>query len=1731
MERKQKKWWQRSLALMLSLVLVVCSFVTGAVPVKVHAAENSAEFYVASYGNDSNDGSHENPFATLYKAYEAVGGTGTIYVLDEIKLSPYTGAKFLEINGGSNITITSAGTDTAVIKRDGVGTLFDVTSGQLTLKNIVINGDNFPNNGRIANVYNSSRLIIEDGAILRNNVNNLTGSAVYIRDTTSVMIMTGGEIIGNKQSTTGAVFMDNGSFTMTGGKITGNSGGGVHVKGGEFNLSGNADITQNTVGESEQNVYLEGGKILNLSGNFTGKAGITAVGRMTVGSQFGNATGGSWTGLENLFADNNPDLFAFYGEGNVIEWQLPPSLEIKVPAGNEVYESQPRFEGTADKGSTVSVEIKDKAGTVIDTPSVIVNADGTWSFIPTSELDEGEYTVEVTVMRNGKTSTAIKNIMVTLPSTSYPGGVSSGLISWIDVERSAEIQAGTTKITQLKDLADDGKWNPVQEIANDNLPNAFNFNSGIQINASKGYYTRSASEIGSNNDSSREVFSVQASENYSGFPWEFGGENTGMNAAYGINNGKTIRTYFGRALGHLNITVADYELKNGALLNVWSAANDWALTLNGNKLAHLTENTPKFASPAGGKYYFGAGHNSRFNGVIAETILFNRKLGDNEQKQVNSYLALKYGLTLKDDYIASDGSTTMWTTSTDYGNHITGIGRDDNGALYQKQSKSQVNGANITIALGNEIQATNAENLNTITNDKSFFVFSDNGQDAIFATPLSKEAEQLQHTNRVYKLEKTNWSDTDITLQVDKVEGATEWPLYLVISADDQFDTSDSFHQLTDGKVTLDSSKFSNGAYFTIAVPVPTFESAALEQAQAGGKQITLTFDQDVTLSDGKGFTITVGGNTIDGATFTVDPTDAKKVIITLPDGTDVIGKKVTVKYVTTPGSLKGTSGVPVSNFDKEVTMQNPDIDKEYVDYIATTEVAGMSPEGVSYDRTVGKFTVPKDVEKFTFNDGDKKMQATKDANGEWIIEDVDTVTPPSYDDLFTIQQPTGVINDSKPEISGTVAVTTTPSTVKIELKNSNNETILIDGIALVDPITGEWTFTPPNNLDEGIYTIIATATNGTETAVKKHTFTVDTLQVVDKTKLQNKVNESNSFISSNYTPESWGQYQKALHNAQEVLDNPNATKEEVQATFAALTTAQEALVKKPILTTSGLGSLVPSQGALNPSFSSEVTDYTMNVDYATTQLSFLATPITSGASVTTTVNGQLGTLAQIPLQVGENIIVITVADGNGNVRHYTLKVYREAYTGGGHSGGGSTWTPDPTPPPTPSETKIKIQVELEIDGDNPLEKTTVEIERTKHANGDVTDFVNLTPAQALEAVEKAKQIGNSIARIVIPDVKDEVDQVKVEVPKQSLQTLRDNGLSLEISTENGHIAIPHSSMEGIDDNFYFRLVPVKKESERQAIEERAKAEQVVRETLESDDVHVVARPMTIETNMPSRPVQVTLPLKGVNIPTVAAERQAFLDELAVFIEHSDGEKKVVFPEVVTMANGELGLRFTVDKFSIFTIIQFKKPEVSEHEAYIKGFPNGTFGPDKNVTRAQVAIMMARILGYTEGQTVNKAPFKDVKKDHSAAGAIAFVKEQGIMNGDQNGNFHANANITRAEMAAVVANYKQLSVEEGMAITFKDTKGHWAQWIIEANRAAGIINGLEDGSFAPNAALTRAQAVVMMNRMFERGPLHGVTQPSFPDVKATHWAFKEIEEAANSHKYFIDEDGKEQLSK
>ncbi|SOC13154.1 Ig-like domain-containing protein [Ureibacillus xyleni] len=153
---------------------------------------------------------------------------------------------------------------------------------------------------------------------------------------------------------------------------------------------------------------------------------------------------------------------------------------------------------------------------------------------------------------------------------------------------------------------------------------------------------------------------------------------------------------------------------------------------------------------------------------------------------------------------------------------------------------------------------------------------------------------------------------------------------------------------------------------------------------------------------------------------------------------------------------------------------------------------------------------------------------------------------------------------------------------------------------------------------------------------------------------------------------------------------------------------------------------------------------------------------------------------------------------------------------------------------------------------------------------------------------------------------------------------MQEGDINLEIYTDNARIAIPKESIGQIKNDLYFRVIPIKEEEKKNEVEDRAKQEETVRKVAGSVNINVVGRPMTIETNMPNQPVDIILPLKGVTIPTEAKEREEFFNKLGVYIEHSDGEKVFIKGEVVPYKNGELGLKFTISKFSTFTILNME---------------------------------------------------------------------------------------------------------------------------------------------------------------------------------------------------------------
>ncbi|PZT53784.1 S-layer homology domain-containing protein [Paenibacillus silvae] len=472
----------------------------------------------------------------------------------------------------------------------------------------------------------------------------------------------------------------------------------------------------------------------------------------------------------------------------------------------------------------------------------------------------------------------------------------------------------------------------------------------------------------------------------------------------------------------------------------------------------------------------------------------------------------------------------------------------------------------------------------------------------------------------------------------------------------------------------------------------------------------------------------------------------------------------------------------------------------------------------------------------------------------------------------------------------------------------------------------------------------------------------------------------------------------------------------------------------------------------------------------------------------------------------------------------------------GNNTGGGSSTSTPVTSTPAPTTKQEQIVVDVNgVDGTN-LTKTP--ITRTTETNGTVKDLVKMTDSIAKQSVEKAKQLGTDTARIVIPDTKDAVSETRVEVPKTAVKELSDGSLKLEISTQNVAISIPTKSIAGFDQDLYFRIVPLKKESERKEVEDRAKKEQVIQQAAPNANVRVLARPVEIETNMQSREVTLTLPL-GNSLPTDAAARQQALNNLAVYIEHSDGTKELVRGKLVKLADSSEGIEFTVTKFSTFTLVSVDGLNAVQpaNHPYIQGF-GADFRPDAFVTRAQMAAMLARNLSSdATAVPVTAAGFADVVATHWAANEIKQAQAAGIMNGLSSSMFAPEGSITRAQMATIAYRWLQKQEADAAVTTgttsaattaststtaktantasFTDVPADlWAAEAIAYVQSAGLMTGYQDGSFKPDGKLTRAEAVKVLNVLFKHSPLTGAATPSFSDVPATHWAYADIEAAA-----------------
>ncbi|WP_256257561.1 MULTISPECIES: tandem-95 repeat protein [unclassified Paenibacillus] len=196
------------------------------------------------------------------------------------------------------------------------------------------------------------------------------------------------------------------------------------------------------------------------------------------------------------------------------------------------------------------------------------------------------------------------------------------------------------------------------------------------------------------------------------------------------------------------------------------------------------------------------------------------------------------------------------------------------------------------------------------------------------------------------------------------------------------------------------------------------------------------------------------------------------------------------------------------------------------------------------------------------------------------------------------------------------------------------------------------------------------------------------------------------------------------------------------------------------------------------------------------------------------------------------------------------------------------------------------------------------------------------------------------------------------------------------------------------------------------------------------------------------------------------------------------------------------------------------------HERYILGYPDGTFKADNHLTRAELAAIIARLLHNDEA--AETIAYNDVPDTHWAADYIRTVTKHQVFNGFEDGTFRPEAQVKRGELAVVMARFLQLDVSLATETHFTDGLNHWAGSSIESLYRGKFLTGYPDGTFKPDHSIIRSEAVTMINRMLFRGPLHGLSS-QFPDMPESHWAYGEVQEATVSHEAVRNSDGSEQF--
>ncbi|MCU6708113.1 S-layer homology domain-containing protein [Paenibacillus sp. J5C_2022] len=1299
---------------------------------------------------------------------------------------------------------------------------------------------------------------------------------------------------------------------------------------------------------------------------------------------------------------------------------------------------------------------------------------GKWNDFNPGDPSVQGYVIEYGGMPTDDTSIQLNTTKtISTPVTNdnvAPGGVSDGLISWVNVEKSAN---SPTAVGSLADLADPNRnWS---HQAGGTMPYdaaAINFNAGIQATGYNGYYK--ADSFGTT-DTEREVFSVQTSkitDTANRFPWDFGGNFNLQNSTYGNKDGNgSIVTRFGSEVAR-SVGVGGIDLKKPRLMDAFAAIQEWALSIDGNPLLKETSNSVNFDPPVPNTYYIGAGHFSIFQGDISETIVFNRKLDALEKLKVNSYLALKYGLTLNggnSDYTASNGTDKMWTAADNqgYGNRITGVGRDDGSDLLQKQSKSQEQGALVTIALGDAVQASNAANTNTINNDSSFLVFSDNGATANYETDvLEAPGHTLKQLNRVFKVEKSNWQDQDITLKLDVTAENPSVLYYLIIDGVNSGITLDAA-----GQATFDSSRFDNGALFTFA----KVYKSDLQTKLIGINGLTETnYTPEswtalrTALTNAEAVLNNPGSTQaqVDAALAALEGAQAGLVSDKdkLQAKTDEVQNEITIGTLI-PGDYTTGSWADLTKAleDANDLLTSPQATPEELGQaLSALESARSSLVDLSELRAKEAEIAAENLNPATYTPSSWQVLQQTLTAAQAVLADPDATQAEVDEAKLTLEQARAAL----------VPLVNIAGGMKYENgAYPTHATITVAGVTgSVNQHTGKYAV---NDVPVGVYPASITIANPDNEALNA-TFT-STATVDDAGNVTFGPFAPIVGTPAGMSVTSDDEGNMIIHPStavSQIASNMTAaidtnTLEALQAAheeFTALTPEEQLQISRTTveLVSNAILNLLPS----------------LNIH-----------SVVSGSVVNPAV-----TRNQLDAQKGMLLTSEEIAEAliNGQSLNVTLNL---------------------------NATNVSTSTNQEILDDKALIET---LAAPSAANIGFMYDINIT--KKVDVLDNSGTVIDEKSTSELVPVVPEPISITLNIPTNLLgykyfaivRVHNDraefipssvNGTTVRFSsTKFSTYALLYSNQEIFVDN-----LPGTGPSQP------------------SSGGVIVGYKVTIG-NLEGGKVIVdnSNPISGTEVTiTVTPDEGYKLDKLWItdskgnvisYTDNGNGTYTYVQP------NGAVKINATfkaLDKEPTTVTGVFKLLNTIEHFAYLRGYEDGTFRADAPMTRAEVAQMFYNLL-KDQDVNISGTRFADVPDNAWYAKAVNTLASLGIINGYEDGTFSPDKAITRAEFTIIAVSFSNKATGNKSFTDVSST--HWAYSSIATSAEYGWVSGYPNGTFEPDKTITRAESATIVNRMLNRKPDKKAIDAStgikaFKDLSSGYWAYYDIMEATNDHQY------------